>query len=108
MENKFTDLKEKYQNIVVEINDDQKKLIEKNNILQDNLKQLKNQLTLTQTQKLMIETKFEQINKLLIDRNNKIDQLEKEKSEMIEKTNLRSTISPNVIKVIQGGMPVIN
>ena len=108
MENNFTELKDKYENTVVQINDDQKKLIEKNNILQDNLKQLKNQLTLTQTQKLMIETKFEQINKLLIDRNNKIDQLEKEKSEMIEKTNLRSTISPNVIKVIQGGMSVIN
>jgi hypothetical protein len=56
----------------------------------------------------MIETKYEQINKLLIDRNNKIDQLEKEKSEIIEKTNLRSTNSPNVIKVIQGGMSVIN
>ena len=108
MENKFTDLKEKYQNIVVEINDDQKKLIEKNNILQDNLKQLKNQLTLSQTQKSMIEIKYEQINKLLIDRNDKIEQLEKEKSEIIEKTNLRSTISPNVIKVIQGGMSVIN
>ena len=108
MENNFTELKDKYENTVVQINDDQKKLIERNNILQDNLKQLKNQLTLTQTQKLMIETKFEQINKLLIDRNNKIDQLEKEKSEMIEKTNLRSTISPNVIKVIQGGMSVIN
>ena len=108
LENNFTELKDKYENTVVQINDDQKKLIERNNILQDNLKQLKNQLTLTQTQKLMIETKFEQINKLLIDRNNKIDQLEKEKSEMIEKTNLRSTISPNVIKVIQGGMPVIN
>ena len=108
MENNFTELKDKYENTVVQINDDQKKLIERNNILQDNLKQLKNQLTLTQTQKLMIETKFEQINKLLIDRNNKIEQLEKEKSEMIEKTNLRSTISPNVIKVIQGGMSVIN
>ena len=108
MENNFTELKDKYENTVVQINDDQKKLIERNNILQDNLKQLKNQLTLSQTQKLMIETKFEQINKLLIDRNNKIDQLEKEKSEMIEKTNLRSTISPNVIKVIQGGMSVIN
>ena len=108
LENKFTELKDKYENTVVQINDDQKKLIEKNNILQDNLKQLKNQLTLTQTQKSMIETKYEQINKLLIDRNNKIDQLEKEKSEMIEKTNLRSTISPNVIKVIQGGMSVIN
>ena len=108
LENNFTELKDKYENTVVQINDDQKKLIEKNNILQDNLKQLKNQLTLTQTQKSMIETKYEQINKLLIDRNNKIDQLEKEKSEMIEKTNLRSTISPNVIKVIQGGMSVIN
>ena len=108
LENNFTELKDKYENTVVQINDDQKKLIERNNILQDNLKQLKNQLTLTQTQKLMIETKFEQINKLLIDRNNKIDQLEKEKSEMIEKTNLRSTISPFVIKVIQGGMSVIN
>ena len=108
MENKFTELKDKYENTVVQINDDQKKLIEKNNILQDNLKQLKNQFMLSQTQKSMIETKYEQINKLLIDRNNKIDQLEKEKSEMIEKTNLRSTISPNVIKVIQGGMSVIN
>ena len=108
MENNFTELKDKYENTVVQINDDQKKLIERNNILQDNLKQLKNQFMLSQTQKSMIETKYEQINKLLIDRNNKIDQLEKEKSEMIEKTNLRSTISPNVIKVIQGGMPVIN
>jgi chromosome segregation protein len=108
LENNFTELKDKYENTVVQINDDQKKLIEKNNILQDNLKQLKNQLTISQTQKSMIETKYEQINKLLIDRNNKIDQLEKEKSEMIEKTNLRSTISPNVIKVIQGGMSVIN
>ena len=108
LENNFTELKDKYENTVVQINDDQKKLIEKNNILQDNLKQLKNQFMLSQTQKSMIETKYEQINKLLIDRNNKIDQLEKEKSEMIEKTNLRSTISPNVIKVIQGGMSVIN
>ena len=102
MENKFTELKDKYENLVVQINDDQKKLIEKNNILQDNLKQLKNQLTLSQTQKSMIEIKYEQINKLLIDRNDKIEQLEKEKSETTE-NNLRSTISPNVIKVIQGG-----
>ena len=108
MENKFTDLKEKYQNIVVEINDDQKKLIEKNNILQDNLKQLKNKLIFSQTQKSMIETKYEQINKLLIDRNKKIEQLEKEKTEIIEKNDLRSTISFNVIKVIKGGMPLIN
>ena len=108
MENKFTDLKEKYQNIVVEINDDQKKLIEKNNILQDNLKQLKNKLIFSQTQKSMIETKYEQINKLLIDRNKKIKQLEKEKTEIIEKNDLRSTISFNVIKVIKGGMPLIN
>ena len=50
----------------------------------------------------MIEIKYEQINKLLIDRNDKIEQLEKEKSETTE-NNLRSTISPNVIKVIQGG-----
>jgi hypothetical protein len=108
MENKFTDLKEKYQNIVVEINDDQKKLIEKNNILQDNLKQLKNKLIFSQTQKSMIETKYEQINKLLIDRNKKIEQLEKEKTEIIEKNDLRSTISFNVIKVIKGGMSLIN
>ena len=108
MENKFTDLKEKYENIVVQINDDQKKLIEKNSILQDNLKQLKNQLILSQTQKSMIEGRYEQINKLLMDRNNKIEQLEKEKSEMIEKNNLRSSISPNVIKIIQGGMSLIN
>ena len=108
LENNFTELKDKYENTVVQINDDQKKLIERNNILQDNLKQLKNQFMLSQTQKSMIETKYEQINKLLIDRNNKIDQLEKEKSEIIEKTNLLSTISPNVIKVIQGGMSVIN
>ena len=108
MENKFTDLKEKYENIVVQINDDQKKLIEKNSILQDNLKQLKNQLILSQTQKSMIEGRYEQINKLLMDRNNKIEQLEKEKSEMIEKNNLLSSISPNVIKIIQGGMSLIN
>ena len=108
MENKFTELKDKYENLVVQINDDQKKLIEKNNILQDNLKQLKNKLIFSQTQKSMIETKYEQINKLLIDRNKKIEQLEKEKTEIIEKNDLRSTISFNVIKVIKGGMPLIN
>ena len=108
LENNFTELKDKYENTVVQINDDQKKLIEKNNILQDNLKQLKNKLIFSQTQKSMIETKYEQINKLLIDRNKKIEQLEKEKTEIIEKNDLRSTISPNVIKVIQGGMSVIN
>ena len=102
LENDISDLQDKYDILNNTIPYDSKKNHEKLLAIEHNLLDLKRKLQECQAEKLLCETNNQKMIKMLKEKCEIIEKLEKEGNELKEKNMLRSTMMNNVVRVIKG------
>ena len=103
LESDISELKDRYEILSDTIPFDSKKNHEKVLVLEKNLLDLKRKLQECQTQKLLVEGNNNKMLKILKEKCETIERLEKEGNELKEKNMLRSTMmANNVVRVIKG------